>query len=271
MLFDIYHSVYIAISLVITVGALILFRKMFTPPHGDTEANTCARVHGKADCLVLKISGILTVVIHISSIWVEFLITGSAVAYPNILFPIFFCNLSMYLLLICGCIRNKTGKAYTWLATFTAYAGTIGALISLFYPDFYLAQPDFWDWGIFKSFLSHSTMMFGCLWLFTAGYVKIRVSNLLPYIAGLGGTWIVGMAINGLFALCHLDPPNAMFLQQSAIEGVPFLNGYGIALLMLALIFVFTAIWEFFACPKGTRWYDLLAKKFGKKQKDGAE
>lgn len=177
----------------------------------------------------------------------------------------------MYLLLICGCIRNKTGKAYTWLATFTAYAGTIGALISLFYPDFYLAQPDFWDWGIFKSFLSHSTMMFGCLWLFTAGYVKIRVSNLPPYIAGLGVTWIVGMAINGLFALCHLDPPNAMFLQQSAIEGVPFLNGYGIALLMLALIFVFTAIWEFFACPKGTRWYDLLAKKFGKKQKDGAE
>ena len=34
MLFDIYHSVYIAISLVITVGALILFRKLFTPPTG---------------------------------------------------------------------------------------------------------------------------------------------------------------------------------------------------------------------------------------------
>lgn len=246
MLFDLNHSLYIVISSLVTVGLLILFSRFRSP---------------SAKALILKSAGIVTVIIHISSIWVEFLITGRAEAYANILFPIFFCNFTMYTLLICGLIRNKESTAYRWLATFTAYAGTIGALISLFYPDYYLAQPDFWDWGIFKSFLSHSTMMGGCLYLFVGGFVKIRVFNLVPYIAGLLAAWLDGLLINGLFAVCGLEPPNAMFLQGSAIEGVPFFNGYGIALLMVILIFLFTAVWEFFACKKGERWYNLLAAK----------
>ena len=246
MLFDLNHSLYIVISLLATVGLLILFSRFRSPA---------------AKAAVLKATGIVTVLVHISSIWVEFLITGRAEAYANILFPIFFCNYTMYCLLICGLIRNKESAAYRWLATFTAYAGILGALISLFYPDYYLAQPDFWDWGIFKSFLSHSVMMLGCLYLFVGGYVEIRVFNLLPYIAGLLTAGLDGFLINGLFALCGLEPPNAMFLQASAIEGVPFFNGYGIALLMVIVLFLFTVIWEFFAYKKGERWYDLLAAK----------
>ena len=254
MLFDTYHIAYIAISAAVTAGLLLLFSRIRRP---ETKS------------LILKVSGIVTIVIHNSSVWVEFLITGKAEAYGVILFPIFFCNFCMYLLFICGLIKNKESAGFRWIATFTAYGGTIGALISLFYPDFYLAQPDFWDWGIFKSFLSHSTMMIGCLYLFVGGYVKIRVFNLIPFAAGLLGTWIVGMAINGLFAACGLEPPNAMFLQYSPIAEIPFFNGYGIALLMICLIFLFTAVWEFFACPKGGRWYNrfravLLLKKYPK-------
>lgn len=250
MLFDLNHTLYIVISLILTVGLLFLFSRFRTSWAKDR---------------ILKAVGILTVVIHVSSIWVEFLITGSAQAYPNILFPIFFCNFTMYCLLLCGLIRKKESVAYNWLATFTAYGGTIGALISLFYPDYYIAQPDFWDWGIFKSFLSHSTMMLGCLYLFVGGYVKIRVFNLVPYAAGLLCAGLDGVIINGLFAACGLEPPNAMFLQGTALEGVPFFNGYGIALLMVLLIFLFTFLWEFAAYKKGERWYSLLKRKeFGK-------
>ena len=77
------------------------------------------------------------------------------------------------------------------------------------------AQPDFWDWGIFKSFISHSVMMIGSLYLFVGGYVKIRVFNLIPYSAGLIFTLFVGLAVNGLFAACGLEMPNAMFLLGS--------------------------------------------------------
>ena len=246
MLFDLNHSLYIVISLLVTAGLLFLFSRFRSP---SAKAN------------ILKATGIVTIVIHVSSVWVEFLIRGRAEAYANILFPIFFCNFTMYCLLICGLIRNKESTAYRWLATFTAYAGTLGALISLFYPDYYLAQPDFWDWGIFKSFLSHSVMMIGSLYLFVGGFVKIRVFNLVPYAAGLLAAGLNGFLINGLFALCGLEPPNSMFLQESAIEGIPFFNGYGIALLMVILIFLFTVAWEFFAYKKDERWYNVLANR----------
>lgn len=250
MLFDLTHTLYIVVSLLATAGLLILFSRFRSP---------------SAKSRVLKITGIVTLTLHVSSIWVEFLIRGKAEAYSNILFPIFFCNFLMYCLLICGSVRNKESVGFRWLATFTAYGGTIGALISLFYPDFYLSQPDFWDWGILKSFLSHSTMMLGCLYLFTGGFVKIRVFNLIPYAAGLLAAGLDGFLINGLFAVCGLESPNAMFLQKSALDGIPFFNGYGIALLMVILIFLFTAVWEIFACPKGARWYDFLRKKHGKR------
>lgn len=258
MLFDTYHICYIIISSVITIGLLLFFSTIRKP---------------SAKALILKITGVATVVIHVSSVWVEFLMTGRAEAYANILFPIFFCNLAMYMLLICAFIRNKESVGFRWVATFTAYAGTIGALISLFYPDFYLSQPDFWDWGIFKSFLSHSTMMLGCLYLFVGGYVKIRVFNLAPYAAGLVGTLFVGLSINGLFAACGLEMPNAMFLLKSPIEEIPFFNGYGIGLLMVCLIFAFTVVWEFFAVPKGERWYNRLAalpRRFSRRSKGQA-
>lgn len=245
MLFDLTHVLYIVISLVATVGLLAFFALF------RTEA---------AKARILKITGLVTMVLHISSLWVEYLIKGSAEIYSYYLFPIFFCNLQMFCLLVCGLIKNKESVFFRWLAVFTAYGGTIGALISLFYPDFYLVQPDFWDWGILKSFLSHSTMMVGSLYLFESGYVKIRVSNLIPYTAGLLVAGLCGFAVNGLYALCGLDAPNAMYLQHSAIDEVPFFNAYGIALLMVILIFAFAAVWEFFACPKGERWYDRLGK-----------
>ena len=231
MLFDVYHTCYIIISSIVTVGLLLLFSRVRSP-------------NGKA--LILKSAGIATVVIHVSSVWVEFLILGHAEAYANILFPIFFCNLAMYMLLISGLIRNKEGLAFRWISTFAAYAGTIGALISLFYPDYYLAQPDFWDWGIFKSFISHSVMMIGSLYLF------------------------VGLAVNGLFAACGLEMPNAMFLLGSPIEEIPFFNGYGIGLLMICLILLFTVTWEFFAVPKGERWYNRLKDFFARRARNDA-
>lgn len=255
MLFDVYHTCYIIISSIVTVGLLLLFSRVRSP-------------NGKA--LILKSTGIATVVIHVSSVWVEFLILGHAEAYANILFPIFFCNLAMYMLLISGLIRNKEGLAFRWISTFAAYAGTIGALISLFYPDYYLAQPDFWDWGIFKSFISHSVMMIGSLYLFVGGYVKIRVFNLIPYSAGLIFTLFVGLAVNGLFAACGLEMPNAMFLLGSPIEEIPFFNGYGIGLLMICLILLFTVTWEFFAVPKGERWYNRLKDFFARRARNDA-
>ena len=45
-----------------------------------------------------------------------------------------------------------------------------------------------------------------------------------------------------------------------ALKITGILNGYVIGLLMLAAAFFFTALWEMFACPKGYRWYNRLAR-----------
>ncbi len=247
MLFDLTHCLYIGISLVITAGLLWAFSFIKEQKYKD---------------LVLKLSGVITVILHISCMWVDFLTTGTSITPDNILFPIYFCNLMMWLLVICAFIPNKQSKGWKWVAIFTAYGGTLGALISLFYPDYYLHTPSLANWGVLKSMLSHSTMLVGCLYMFTGGYVKIRVSNLIPYCGGLVGVLVIGHVLNALFVACGLPSPNAMFLQHSPVPDVPFFNGYGIGLLMIILLFLFTMVWEFAACPKGERWYDKLAEMF---------
>ncbi|MGN0803901.1 MAG: hypothetical protein ACI4MS_00775 [Candidatus Coproplasma sp.] len=250
MLFDLTHILYIVISLVITVGFLILFTRFKSP---------------KAKNIILLIIGAVTMVIHVSSIWVEFLIRGSAQMPSYFLFPIYFCNLNMLFLFICGIIKNKDSVTYRWFAVFTAYGSIIGGLVSLFYPDYYVNYPHIWDWGVLKSFLSHSTMLLGGIYLFTGGFVKIRVFNMLPLTAGLLFCGAVGFLTNVLFAVCGLSSPNAMYLQATALDGVPFFNAYGLALLIVLLVFTFTLVWEFFACPKNERWYDHLKRKEFKK------
>lgn len=251
MLFDLTHCLYIVISLAVTAGLLWAFRYIKEQRHKD---------------MVLKLSGVATVLLHLSAMWVDFLTTGTSVTPDNVLFPIYFCNMQMWLLVICAFISNKESAGWRWLAIFTAYGGTLGALISLFYPDYYLHTPTLANWGVLKSMLSHSTMLIGCLYMFTGGYVKIRVSNVLPYCGGLACTLVLGLSLNALFAAFGLNPPNAMFLQHSPIPEVPFFNGYGIGLLMIIVLFAFTVIWEFCACPKGERWYNKLASSFKSKK-----
>ncbi|MEG1923003.1 MAG: YwaF family protein [Clostridia bacterium] len=229
MLFDVTHCLYIVISLAITVGILILCTKIKKQKYKD---------------MVLLISGVLTFGLHISYMWWEFFTNkGSASAPDNILFPIYFCNLCMYMLMFVSCI-NKESKFFKWTAIFTAYGGTFGALISLFYPDYYLQIPDLANWGVLKSMLSHSAMLIGCLYLFTGGYVKIKITNIIPYATGLLCCGVIGFFENYLFAATGVSPRNAMYLQKPPIEDLPILNCYTIALLMLIIIFIFALIYE---------------------------
>ena len=239
------HILYIAISLVLTVIALIGLARVRAP---------------KAKVIILQTIGVITFLLHISIMWVDYLTNGSAGAPDYILFPINFCNFTMLLLLIVGFIRNKEGVAFRLLGTLVAYGGIVGGIVTLCYPEFYIWQPDFSSWYILKSFLGHSMMPLGSLYLFVGGFIKIRVDNTLYLAGGLFLTLIVGLAVNAVFAMCGLPEPNAMYLQKSPIAEVPFLNGYVIGMLMLALTFIFTVIWEFFACPKGYRWYNYLTK-----------
>jgi hypothetical protein len=229
-LFDGPHLAYIVVSLSVTASLLVLAKRK------------CRSQRAKD--AFLKTFGILTFLLHVSVMWYDFLADGSASAPDNVLFPIYFCNLSMYMLLIVSFWGHRDGKFYRAAAIMTAYGGFFGAMISLIYPEYYFGSASLFAWPVFKSMASHSTMLVGALWLFVGGYVPIRRSNTLVYAAGLGVYGLVGLVVNGLFAVNGLPDPNAMYLSRPPLAEAPFLNCWTIAVLMLAVIHGTALAWE---------------------------
>lgn len=234
MMFDGPHLLYIFVSLFITVILLYLATRFLKKPkHKDA---------------FLKVFAALTVFLHLLPLWVEFLTNnGQAFAYDNMLFPIYFCNLSMYLLVVTAFWGDKTTKAFKSVATVTGYAGTFGALISLFYPEYYFQAGTMLTLGVMKSMLSHSTMLVGSLFLITGNYFKIDVKqNVIVYSVGLLAYGLIGVLVNWTFTANGLHNPNAMYLTHPPIEGVNFLNAYTISLMMVGLVTLISYTINFF-------------------------
>ncbi len=199
MLFDTVHILYITFALLGTVGALVGLHFIKSQKWKD---------------FALKAFALTTVIVHFSIVWTSYLGTGTPIVTPSILFPVFFCNLAMYMLLVAAFWKNKSTKLFEWIATFAAYAGIIGGLVTTFYPDFYTANPNVGDWLVLRSMIDHTTMLIGCLFLFVGGYIKPRVYNMLPLCVGLLFSGLVGVIINGIFSLSGLPAQNSMYLQN---------------------------------------------------------
>jgi len=223
MLFDTTHTLYVIISLLLTVLVLALAGK-----YVKSEKNKLR---------FLRFFSLGTFLLHISVLWTTYLTTDTnyGLAFDNILFPIYFCNLSMYCLMICSFL-DKNKKLFRPFATFTAWAGVFGSLISLFYPEYYLNTPTLKDWGVLKSMLSHSTMLVGCLYLFVGKFIRLDIKNLLYYSYGLLGCLLVGL-FNNTFLGWFGKNVNSMYLKEPPLSEAPFLNFLTIPLLMLLVIF----------------------------------
>lgn len=233
MMFDGPHLLYIFISLTLTVFMIYVATRYIKKQ--------------KMKDLFLKFFAALTVFLHLLPLWVDFLSGQPAIANDNMLFPIYFCNLTMYLLVITAFWGDKNSKAFKYLATMTSYAGIFGALISLFYPEYYFAAGTMFTVGVMKSMLSHSTMLVGSLYLLTAGYFKINLKqNVIVYSVGLLAYGLIGMLVNLTFRLANLNSPNAMYLIKPPIDGVNVLNAYTIALMMIGLVALISYLIEFF-------------------------
>lgn len=221
-LFDLSHNLYIIFSLTFTFFALFLGKKYLKKDYQKER--------------YLKFWALATFFLHISLMWVEFLKYGVAYAYDNVLFPIYFCNLAMYILMIAAFISNKKSKVFQYFAVVVSYSGILGALISLFYPEYYLGAESMLEWAVMKSMLSHSAMLIGASYLIVGGFIKIEHKNTLIYGIGILAFGVVGLIVNLTFHLAGLPAPNAMFLQKPPIEEAPFLNVYVIVLLMLLVV-----------------------------------
>ena len=214
---------------------------------------------------VLKASAISTVILHYSSLYVDYFTTGVAEVSGNMLLPIYPCNIAMWLLVITA-FMPKNGKAFKMIALMTFYLGVIGGVVGIVINENYIANPNLADWDILKGLLSHSTMLFGCLYLLTGKFIKIRVSNMLTIMIGLVGMLLDGLFVIWIYRHFNLDPPNAMYLLSTPFDNIPWLTTWTIGVLAVVILFAFTVIIEQIFVKKGERWYNKIKATFTKKE-----
>lgn len=225
----------------------------------------------KSKKLVLKIFAILTVIIHYSILYVDFFSTGVAEAEPPLLLPIYPCNVMMWLLLICAFIKNDKSKFAKALYEFTFYAGIICGSIGILLNENFASNPSLLHWYSLRGLLSHSTMVFGCLYILVGGFIRIDVSNCLSLVFGLCLFLVDGFIINSLYLIFGLGQCNSMYLQQVPFEAYPWLNTYVMGLAGLLLVFIFTCICEHFMKKKQDRFLYKLGQKLSRKSENSGE
>ena len=119
MLFDTFHICYIIVSALITTGLLIAFKYLC-----KTQ---------KSKDVTLKIIAIFVVLIHYSELWVNYLSNGYTTVESPLLFPIYPCNVMMWLLLLTSYISKKDTMFYRILTEFVSLAGIVCAAAGILF------------------------------------------------------------------------------------------------------------------------------------------
>ena len=213
----------------------------------------------------LKFIAIVTVILHYSSLWVDYLEDGEATIGSEMLFAVHPCHVLMWMLFVSSFLQKKSGnisgKIVQLMNEFLFFGGIVCGSIGIIINENFGNNPTLTDYHVLKGLLSHSTMIIGCIYVLVGGFIKIRVKNLFGIIAGLSLFIVDGVIVNSIFAIAGLDTPNSMYLMEPPFANMPWLNTAVIGVAALLVGFTATAIYEAIALPKEERWYTLLSAK----------
>ena len=243
-MFDKGHLLYIIVSTFVLVLLLVICNKFIKNQSAKDK--------------ILKVSAILTVIIHYSTLYVDYFSTGSASVDNTMLIPVYPCNVVMWLLVIVAFMKNRRGKFYNVLVEMTFYIGMVGGIVGILFNEIYISNPNLGDWDVMNGLLSHSTMLFGCTYLLVGKYMNIRVSNVLSVFYGLLLLLVDGIVVIGLYKLFNMDPPNSMYLLENPFPEITWFNTGIIGVLGLCIVFIITVIYEQVALVEENRWYTKI-------------
>lgn len=243
---------YMLISTLLMVALLICFKILIKK---DERKN-----------LVVKVCAILTVILHYSSLYVDYFSVGEALVESTMLLPIYPCHIVMWLLVIVAFYKNKSSKIYKLLAEATFYIGIVGGTIGIMFNENYFNNPNLAEWGVLKGMLSHSTMLLGCIYLKVGDFIKIRVSNLYGILTGLCILIVDGFLVISIFRLFDMEPPNAMYLLENPFPSIPWINTWAIGILGIVIGFIITSVYELMCLEKKEHWYYKLINKEGENE-----
>ena len=231
----------------------------------------CARRYIKTEkqqYLLFIVASVATVLMHYSIFFYNCL-KGTALEYlsaePDLLLPIYPCNLLMWIAVIFGLCKNKKTRFAEFICDYIFWFGIIAALVGMFANVDFINNPTLTDFNSTKSILAHGTLLFNILLLPLFGYVKVDFfrnmrhiiySILLMLATGLYCTLVFSALVSTEAAYDE----NSMFLLHSPFEGLEFLTYPVIALIAIPIYFALFTVCELLVYEKGNRYYDRLRR-----------
>ena len=218
-----------------------------------------------AQSILLIAASMFTVVFHYSSFLFKLLSGGQAMAYlsetPNLILPIYPCNVVMWSALIFALLKNKKSKFGLRLADYLFWFGIVSTLVGMFANVDFINNPTLADYENFKSITAHATLLFNILLLPILGYIKIDVKRVMKSIilsvlvmAAIGG--YCNLVFRALVSEAAAADVNSMFLIHSPFEGLDFLTYPVISLIAIPIYFAVLVICDLCAHKKGERFYN---------------
>ena len=223
----------------------------------------------KAQNIILLASAVVTILCHYSSLLYHHLTAGDAFTYfkhnPNLILPIYPCNVVMWSCLIYGIMKNKDSKTSKLLSDYIFWFGIFSTLVGMFANVDFIRNPTLADFDITKGIVAHATLLFNVLLIPLFGKIKLDfVRNMKNMLISVVGMYAIGLYCNLVFeALVSSDMAyqvNSMFIIHSPFDGVDFLTYPTIAGLALMLYFITFTICEIVSHKKGERWFDKASE-----------
>ena len=230
----------------------------------------------KMQNLTLILAALFTILCHYSTFLYLCVTSGSAMDYlrgtPNLLLPIYPCNVVMWGCIIYGFLRNKNSKFALFLADYLFWFGIFSTLVGMFANVDFINNPTLKNYENFKSIFAHATLLFNVLLVWIFGHIKIDLNRVVVNMFfSVVMMYAIGVYCNTVYqALVSVEAANdvnSMFILHSPFPGLDFLTYPIIALVAMVLYFGHFVVFELFAYPKGNRWYNRIKKSWQARKK----
>ena len=196
--------------------------------------------------IILLSAAIFTILFHYSTFVFKLVLGGDAMEYlgatPNLLLPIYPCNVVMWSALIFAFLKNKKSRVGCFFADYLFWFGIVSTLVGMFANVDFINNPTLADYDNIKSIAAHATLLFNVLLLPIFGYIKIDIKrNITNIIISIFVMAAIGCYCNLVFRALVSEAAaydvNSMFLLHSPFEGLDFLTYPVIALIAVPIYF----------------------------------
>ena len=220
--------------------------------------------------IILIAAAVFTILFHYSLLIFKLFTGGNAIEYlsetPNLILPIYPCNVVMWSALIFAFLKNKKSKLGEFFGDYLFWFGIISTLVGMFANVDFINNPTLADYGNFKSIAAHATLLFNVLLLPLFGYIKIDVKrNIKNIIISVVVMGVIGGYCNLVFSALSSEAIaydiNSMFWLHSPFAGIEFLTYPVISLIGIPIYLAIFLVCDFFAYKKGDRFFDKKINK----------